>query len=55
MPDIAIGNIVGSNIAIILLIVGLTSLVWPIRLSGAIPRRDTAVMVAAAFRWSQSL
>lgn len=48
VPDIAIGNIVGSNIANILLIVGLTSLVWPIRVSGASLRRDTAVMVVAA-------
>ena len=48
VPDIAVGNIVGSNIANILLIVGLTSLIWPIRVSGATLRRDTAVMVAAA-------
>lgn len=48
VPDIAIGNIVGSNIANILLIMGLTSLVWPIRVSGATLRRDTAVMVGAA-------
>lgn len=48
VPDIAIGNIVGSNIANMLLIVGLTSLVWPIVVSGATLRRDTAVMVAAA-------
>lgn len=48
VPDIAIGNIVGSNIANILLIVGLTSLIWPIRVSGATLRRDTTVMVAAA-------
>lgn len=48
VPDIAVGNIVGSNIANILLIVGLTSLVWPIRVSGSTLRRDTAVMVAAA-------
>jgi cation:H+ antiporter len=48
VPGIAVGNIVGSNIANTLLIVGLTSLVWPIRVSGATLRRDTAVMVAAA-------
>lgn len=48
VPDIAVGNIVGSNIANILLIVGLTSLVWPIRVSGGTLRRDTAVMLAAA-------
>lgn len=48
VPDIAIGNIVGSNIANILLIVGLSALVWPIRVTGATLRRDTAVMMAAA-------
>ncbi len=49
VPDIAVGNIVGSNIANILLITGLTCLVWPIRVSGATLRRDTAIMVLAAF------
>ncbi|WP_323033627.1 calcium/sodium antiporter [Paracoccus sp. (in: a-proteobacteria)] len=49
VPDIAVGNIVGSNIANMLLIVGLTSLVWPIIVSGVTLRRDTAVMLAAAF------
>ncbi|MCX8224891.1 MAG: calcium/sodium antiporter [Sulfitobacter sp.] len=48
VPDIAIGNIVGSNIANIALIMGITALVWPIRVSGATLRRDTGVMVLAA-------
>ncbi len=48
VPDIAIGNIVGSNIGNILLIVGLSALVWPIRVMGGTLRRDTAVMMAAA-------
>ncbi len=47
VPDIAIGNIVGSNIGNILLIVGLSALVWPIRVMGDTLRRDTAVMMAA--------
>ena len=47
VPDIALGNIVGSNIANILLIVGVSALVWPIRVMGATLRRDTAVMMAA--------
>ena len=47
VPDIAIGNIVGSNIANILLILGLSALVWPIRVMGATLRRDTAVMMVA--------
>ncbi|WP_093038836.1 calcium/sodium antiporter [Roseovarius azorensis] len=48
VPDIALGNIVGSNIANILLIIGLSALVWPIRVMGATLRRDTTVMMAAA-------
>jgi cation:H+ antiporter len=48
VPDIALGNIVGSNIANILLIIGLSALVWPIKVMGDTLRRDTAVMVAAA-------
>jgi cation:H+ antiporter len=34
VPDIAIGNVVGSNIGNSLLILGLAALVWPIRISG---------------------
>ena len=48
VPDIALGNVVGSNIANILLIVGLSAMVWPIRVMGDTLKRDTAVMVAAA-------
>lgn len=47
-PDIAVGNIIGSNIGNILLIVGLAALVWPIRATGSTLRRDTAVMMVAA-------
>lgn len=47
VPDIAVGNIVGSNIANILLIIGISALVWPIKVMGATLRRDTAVMMAA--------
>ncbi len=58
-PDIAVGNIIGSNIANILLIIGLTALVWPIRVAGATLRRDTAFMIAAGlflaplFAWGE--
>jgi len=48
LPDIALGNVVGSNIANILLIVGIAALVWPIAVSGTSLRRDLAVMLAAA-------
>lgn len=47
-PDIAIGNIVGSNIANILLIAGVSALIWPIKITGPTLRRDTLVMLAAA-------
>lgn len=38
-PGIAVGNAVGSNIINILLILGLTALFWPVRLSASsLPR-----------------
>lgn len=48
VPDIAVGNIIGSNIANILLIVGLTSLVWPIRMAFATVRNDIVFMIGSA-------
>jgi len=48
VPDIALGNVVGSNIANVLLIVGLTTLIWPIAVSGQSLRRDTGVMMLAS-------
>jgi cation:H+ antiporter len=48
VPDIALGNVVGSNIGNVLLIVGLSALIWPIRVAGDTLKRDTAVMMAAA-------
>lgn len=48
VPDIAIGNVVGSNIGNVLLIVGLSAVIWPIVVSGSTLKRDTAVMLAAA-------
>jgi cation:H+ antiporter len=47
-PVIALGNIVGANIANILLIVGISALVWLIRVIGATVLRDSAVMMAMA-------
>ena len=47
-PGIALGNVIGSNTANILLILGLSALIAPVTgWSGAI-RRDVTVMVAAA-------
>jgi len=48
VPDIALGNVVGSNIANILLIIGLSALVWPITVAGATLVRDATVMMLAA-------
>lgn len=48
VPDIAVGNVVGSNIANILLIIGLTALVWPVATVGPTLRRNTSVMMLAA-------
>ncbi len=48
VPDIAVGNIIGSNIANILLIVGLTSLVWPIRMAFATVQNDIVFMIGSA-------
>ncbi len=46
--DIAIGNVVGSNIANILLIVGIAAIMCPIFVAGAAVKRDTFVMLAAS-------
>lgn len=47
-PGIALGNIVGSNIANILLILGLSALVFPIVVPSAALRRDGMLGAAAA-------
>ena len=47
-PDIAIGNIVGSNIANILLIVGAAAVLSPLLINRRAVRRDTYVMLAAS-------
>jgi len=46
--DIAVGNVVGSNIANVLLILGVSALISPIIVKAAELRRDTLVMLAAA-------
>ncbi|WP_126976593.1 calcium/sodium antiporter [Frigidibacter oleivorans] len=46
-PGIAMGNVVGSNIANILLILGVAALISPVRMGFADLRRDHAVMLAA--------
>jgi len=47
-PGIAFGNIVGSNLANILLIVGASSILLPIAVASSALRRDAVVMLAAA-------
>ncbi len=47
-PGIAYGNIVGSNIANILLILGISALILPIAVQSAALKRDGLVMVAVA-------
>jgi cation:H+ antiporter len=46
-PDIAIGNVIGSNIANILLILGLTALVYPVATDPAVIKRDGILMMLA--------
>lgn len=47
-PDIALGNVVGSNTANILLIAGIAALLWPIATRGLNMGRDSLWMLAAA-------
>lgn len=48
-PGISVGNVVGSNIANILLILGAASLVHPIVCAPRLLYRDSSVMLGAAF------
>ncbi len=47
-PDIAIGNVVGSNIANILLILGVCALITPLAVSALALRRDAMMVIAAS-------
>lgn len=47
-PDIAIGNVVGSNIGNILLILGVCALITPLTVRPLALRRDAATVVAAS-------
>lgn len=47
-PEIAIGNVVGSNIANIALILGLTAAIHPLRAGAQFLRRDTPLMIGVA-------
>jgi len=47
-PDIAIGNVVGSNIGNILLILGICALITPLAVKPLVLRRDAVTVVAAS-------
>jgi cation:H+ antiporter len=48
-PDISVGNVAGSNIANVLLIVGVAALIAPVSNNDPAIRRDLVVMVLASF------
>lgn len=45
-PGLAVGNVVGSNIANVLLVLGFSALVLPLTVRSAVTRRDVPVMIA---------
>lgn len=47
-PQIALGNIIGSNIANVLLILGLTATLYPIVVHRQIVRREVPIMIAVS-------
>ena len=49
VPDVAVGNVIGSNITNVLLIGGLTALVLPLCCAPSTVRRDGAILVVATF------
>jgi cation:H+ antiporter len=51
-PGIAFGNIVGSNIANILLVAGLSALIFPIAISSSSLKRDGVIMVGVAMAFA---
>ena len=60
VPTIAIGNVVGSNIANVLLVLGLPAILYPITVEPDGMRRDGSLMLAAtvlfiAFCWGDSI
>ena len=46
-PGIAVGNVVGSNIANILLVLGFAALVKPLKVSERVVRLDVPLMIGA--------
>jgi cation:H+ antiporter len=55
-PDIALGNVVGSNIANVLLVLGLASLAVPVIAGVRVVRREVPLMIAASLAlWLMAL
>jgi cation:H+ antiporter len=55
-PDIALGNVVGSNIANVLLVLGLAALVTPVTAGIRVVRREVPIMIAASLTfWLMAL
>jgi cation:H+ antiporter len=55
-PDIALGNVVGSNIANVLLVLGLAALVTPLAAGTRVVTREVPVMIAASLAfWLMAL
>ena len=48
-PSLAIGNVIGSNIANILLILGLSAVIAPLLVAEQIVKQEVPVMIAASF------
>lgn len=48
IPDIAIGNVVGSNVANVLLILGLCAVITPLSVTPTALRRDAVVVILAS-------
>ena len=48
VPEIALGNIVGSNITNVLLILGLTATVFPILIQARIVQREVPILIAVS-------
>ena len=48
VPELALGNVIGSNIANLALILGVTALIYPLQTQKPFLRRELPVMIAAA-------
>ena len=48
VPELALGNVIGSNVANIALILGVTALIYPLRTQKPFLRRELPVMIGSA-------